>query len=157
MWEWPATSEVPCPAGSGVALLSNLEQLLRGVWKPETNEILHMSFPTKASLYGAILFTLQQTRWLPVSKASLIFVFTMFMVSCKVFLTATHSHSSPFDVLEGYICPVLFGATWGGDHHHDNHGAPHGMGLGTQHSGLPAKAKEELSEGFRKKKTKKAD
>nr|XP_048283178.1 trimeric intracellular cation channel type A isoform X2 [Myodes glareolus] len=69
--------------GSGVALLSNLEQLLRGVWKPETNEILHMSFPTKASLYGAILFTLQQTRWLPVSKASLIFVFTMFMVSCK--------------------------------------------------------------------------
>lgn len=38
-----ATSEVPCPAGSGVALLSNLEQLLRGVWKPETNEILHMS------------------------------------------------------------------------------------------------------------------
>ncbi|XP_052608445.1 trimeric intracellular cation channel type A isoform X1 [Peromyscus californicus insignis] len=69
--------------GSGVALLSNLEQLLRGVWKPETNEILHMSFPTKASLYGAVLFTLQQTRWLPVSKASLIFVFTMFMVSCK--------------------------------------------------------------------------
>ncbi|NP_001344207.1 trimeric intracellular cation channel type A isoform 2 [Mus musculus] len=113
--------------------------------------------PTKASLYGAILFTLQQTRWLPVSKASLIFVFTMFMVSCKVFLTATHSHSSPFDILEGYICPVLFGATWGGDHHHDNHGAPHGMGLGTQHSGLPAKAKEELGEGSRKKKTKKAD
>ncbi|NP_001344208.1 trimeric intracellular cation channel type A isoform 3 [Mus musculus] len=29
--------------GSGVALLSNVEQLLRGVWKPETNEILHMS------------------------------------------------------------------------------------------------------------------
>lgn len=40
--------------------------------------------PTKASLYGAILFTLQQSRWLPVSKASLIFLFTMFMVSCKV-------------------------------------------------------------------------
>lgn len=79
------------------------------------------------------------------------------LYSPQVFLTATHSHSSPFDVLEGYICPVLFGATWGGDHHHDNHGAPHGMGLGTQHSGLPAKAKEELSEGFRKKKTKKAD
>lgn len=80
-----------------------------------------------------------------------------FLASPQVFLTATHSHSSPFDVLEGYICPVLFGAAWGGDHHHDNHGAPHGMGLGTQHSGLPAKAKEELGEGSRKKKTKKAD
>lgn len=75
----------------------------------------------------------------------------------QVFLTATHSHSSPFDVLEGYICPVLFGTAWGGDHHHDNHGAPHGSGLGTTHSGLPAKAREELTEGSRKKKTKKAD
>jgi hypothetical protein len=43
VWGWPVTSVVPCPAGSGVALLSNVEQLLRGVWKPETNEILHMS------------------------------------------------------------------------------------------------------------------
>ncbi|XP_044109927.1 trimeric intracellular cation channel type A isoform X1 [Neovison vison] len=148
--------------GSGVALMSNIEQLLRGVWKPETNEILHMSFPTKASLYGAVLFTLQQTRWLPVSKASLIFIFTMFMVSCKVFLTATHSHSSPFDVLEGYICPVLFGTAWGGNHHHDNHGGSHGGshgggGPGSPHSALPARSKEELSEGSRKKKTKKAD
>ncbi|XP_029772462.1 trimeric intracellular cation channel type A [Suricata suricatta] len=148
--------------GSGVALMSTFEQLLRGVWKPETNEILHMSFPTKASLYGAILFTLQQTRWLPVSKASLIFIFTMFMVSCKVFLTATHSHGSPFDVLEGYICPVLFGAAWGGDHHHDDHSGSHGGshgggGPGSPHSALPAKSKEELSEGSRKKKTKKAD
>lgn len=78
-------------------------------------------------------------------------------VFLQVFLTATHSHSSPFDVLEGYVCPVLFGATWGGDHHHDNHGAAHGSGLGVQHVGLAAKAKEELSEGSRKKKTKKAD
>ena len=73
----------------------------------------------------------------------------------QVFLTATHSHSYPFDVHEGYLCPVLFGATWGDDHHHDNHGAAHG--LGSQHPGLPAKAKEELGEGSRKKKTKKAD
>lgn len=51
------------------------------------------SSPTKASLYGAILFTLQQTRWLPVSKATLIFIFTMFMVSCKVsFLILIHTH-----------------------------------------------------------------
>lgn len=79
----------------------------------------------------------------------------------QVFLTATHSHSSPFDVLEGYVCPVLFGTAWGGDHHHDNHGAAHGGshggGPGAQHSVLPAKSKEELSEGSRKKKTKKAD
>ncbi|XP_045145693.1 trimeric intracellular cation channel type A [Echinops telfairi] len=148
------------PAGSGVALMSNVEQLLRGVWKPETNELLHMSFPTKASLYGAVLFTLQQTRWLPVSKATLIFIFTMFLVSCKVFLTATHSHGSPFDVLESYVCPVLFGATLGADHHHDNHGGHSGAQAGSPgaaHSPLHPKLKEELSEGSRKKKAKKTD
>ena len=80
----------------------------------------------------------------------------------QVFLTATHSHGSPFDVLEGYICPVLFGAAWGDDHYHDNHGGSHGGshgggGPGSPHSALPAKSKEELSEGSRKKKTKKAD
>jgi hypothetical protein len=75
----------------------------------------------------------------------------------QVFLTATHSHSSPFDVLEDYVCPVLFGAAWEGDHHHDNHGVAHGGGPGPQHAPLPAKSKEELSEGSRKKKTKKAD
>ncbi|XP_008404541.1 trimeric intracellular cation channel type A [Poecilia reticulata] len=70
--------------GSGVALISNFEQLLRGVWRPETNEILNMSFPTKASLYGAILFTLQESHWLPVSKSVLILVFTLFMATAKV-------------------------------------------------------------------------
>lgn len=76
----------------------------------------------------------------------------------QVFLTATHSHSSPFDALEGYICPVLFGSACGGDHHHDNHGGSHsGGGPGAQHSAMPAKSKEELSEGSRKKKAKKAD
>lgn len=71
----------------------------------------------------------------------------------QVFLTATHSHGSPFDILEGYVCPVLFGTAWGGDQHHDNHGAAHG---GPQHC-PPTKAKEELGESSRKKKTKKAD
>lgn len=80
----------------------------------------------------------------------------------QVFLTATHSHSSPFDVLEGYICPVLFGTALGGDHHHDNHGGAHGgshggSGPGSPHSAMATKSKEELSEGSRKKKTKKAD
>lgn len=42
-WRWQAHSGAPCLLGSGVALMSNVEQLLRGVWKPETNEILHMS------------------------------------------------------------------------------------------------------------------
>uniref|UniRef100_H0YQD2 Trimeric intracellular cation channel type A n=3 Tax=Taeniopygia guttata TaxID=59729 RepID=H0YQD2_TAEGU len=140
--------------GSGVALMSNFEQLLRGVWKPETNEILHMSFPTKASLYGTVLFTLQQTHWLPISEANLIFFFTMFMIVCKVFMTATHSHASPFAPLENLICPVIFGSVSSGhpSHHHDHHEVSH-----PPPPPPPAKSKEELNEGTRKRKAKKAE
>ncbi|XP_010212734.1 PREDICTED: trimeric intracellular cation channel type A [Tinamus guttatus] len=142
--------------GSGVALMSNFEQLLRGVWKPETNEILHMSFPTKASLYGTLLFTLQQTHWLPISEANLIFFFTMFMIVCKVFMTATHSHASPFAPIEDFICPVFFGSVASGhaSHHHDHHGASHDV---SHPPPPPAKSKEELNEGTRKRKAKKAE
>ncbi|NXI49600.1 TM38A protein, partial [Chloroceryle aenea] len=143
--------------GSGVALMSNFEQLLRGVWKPETNEILHMSFPTKASLYGTVLFTLQQTHWLPISEAYLIFFFTMFMIVCKVIMTATHSHASPFAPVENFVCPVFFGSVSSGhtSHHHEHqHGASHEV---SHPPPPPAKSKEELNEGTRKRKAKKAE
>ncbi|PKU32927.1 trimeric intracellular cation channel type a [Limosa lapponica baueri] len=156
----PASSWPP-QSGSGVALLSNFEQLLRGVWKPETNEVLRMSFPTKASLYGTVLFTLQQTHWLPISEANLIFFFTMFMIVCKVssqqvFMTATHSHASPFAPVENCICPVFFGSVSSGhsSHHHDQHGASHEV---SHPPPPPAKSKEELNEGTRKRKAKKAE
>lgn len=71
------------------------------------------SSPTKASLYGAILFTLQQTRWLPVSKASLIFIFTMFMVSCKVSLPVlTPTQTSQAEVRELRLMAL---SVWGKD------------------------------------------
>ncbi|KAG5276433.1 hypothetical protein AALO_G00131980 [Alosa alosa] len=134
--------------GSGVALMSNFEQLLRGVWKPETNEILNMSFPTKASLYGAILFTLQEAHLLPVSKSTLICVFTLFMATSKVFMTARHSHGSPFALVESWVCHLLFGSPLASA---DDHHAPAATPVS------PVKTKEELSEGTRKRKAKKAE
>ncbi|PWA21269.1 hypothetical protein CCH79_00009529 [Gambusia affinis] len=137
--------------GSGVALISNFEQLLRGVWRPETNEILNMSFPTKASLYGAILFTLQESHWLPVSKSVLILVFTLFMATTKVVMTARHSHGSPFSLVESWTCHLLFGSPLGGGEE-DNHHPPAGAAPSS-----PLKSKEELNEGARKRKAKKAE
>lgn len=55
------------------------------------------------------------------------------------------------------MCPMLFGTGWAGDHHHDNHGGLHAGGPGPQHCPPSTKSKEELVEGSRKKKTKKAD
>ncbi|XP_059923716.1 trimeric intracellular cation channel type A [Gadus macrocephalus] len=139
--------------GSGVALISNFEQLLRGVWRPDTNEIMNMSFPTKASLYGAILFTLQETAWIPIAKSTLILLFTLFMITCKVVMTARHSHGSPFSLIESWVCHLLFGSPLGGaveDHHGAAPAAPAAPSS-------PAKSKEELSEGTRKRKVKKAE
>ncbi|XP_028856454.1 trimeric intracellular cation channel type A [Denticeps clupeoides] len=138
--------------GSGVALMSNFEQLLRGVWRPETNEILNMSFPTKASLYGAVLFALQEGHLLPVSKSLLICLFTLFMVISKVFMTARHSHGSPFALVELWVCHVLFGSPLtGNEDTHDHHGTAPSVPIS------PVKTKEDLSEGTRKRKSKKAE
>ncbi|XP_013914889.1 PREDICTED: trimeric intracellular cation channel type A-like [Thamnophis sirtalis] len=110
---------------SGVALMSNFEQLLRGIWKPETNEFLHM--------------TLQEIR---------------------VFLTATHSHASPFAPLENVVCPILFGSASGSHdnhhHHHHHHGGLQEPSLPSPPQ-MPAKSREELNEGTRKRKAKKVE
>nr|DBA28152.1 TPA: hypothetical protein GDO54_008555 [Pyxicephalus adspersus] len=71
---------------AGGGLISNFEQLVRGVWKPENNELLKMSFPVKVSLFGAVLFTLQQIQVLPIARYHLMFIYTMFLITTKVVL-----------------------------------------------------------------------
>lgn len=52
--------------------------------KTNHNFILSLNSPTKASLLGAVIFTLQQARWLPISKNNVVFLFTIFMIVTKV-------------------------------------------------------------------------
>ncbi|KAL4623114.1 trimeric intracellular cation channel type B-like isoform X1 [Arapaima gigas] len=94
--------------GAGSGLISNFEQLVRGVWKPETNELLKMSYPTKVTLMGAVLFTLQQTERLPVKEPHLMFAFTLFLVSNKVWMMLTGSASSPLAPLEAATHRIFF-------------------------------------------------
>lgn len=94
--------------GAGGGLISNFEQLVRGVWKPETNELLKMSYPTKISLIGAVLFSLQQTQYLPVQKHHLILVYTVFLIVNKSRMMLTGSSTSPFATVESVIYKTLF-------------------------------------------------
>ncbi|KAH0628408.1 hypothetical protein JD844_009530, partial [Phrynosoma platyrhinos] len=80
---WMVMIVIGWARGAGGGLISNFEQLVRGVWKPETNELLKMSYPVKISLVGAVLFTMQQTLYLPVEKHNLMFFYTIFLVSTK--------------------------------------------------------------------------
>ncbi|XP_058473727.1 trimeric intracellular cation channel type B [Solea solea] len=94
--------------GAGGGLISNFEQLVRGVWKPETNELLKMSYPTKISLIGAVLFALQQTHYLPVQKHHLMLIYTIFIVVNKSRMMLTRSSASPFAAIESAIYKTLF-------------------------------------------------
>ncbi|XP_059214257.1 trimeric intracellular cation channel type B [Centropristis striata] len=94
--------------GAGGGLISNFEQLVRGVWKPETNELLKMSYPTKITLIGAVLFALQQTHYLPLQKHHLMLVYTVFIVVNKSRMMLTGSSTSPFANIESAIYKTLF-------------------------------------------------
>lgn len=137
--------------GAGSGLLANLEQLLRGVWKPNTNELLNMSFPTKATLLGAVLFTVEAAGWLPLSEEFLILIVTIFLVTTKVMLTAMHSHASPFDPIETPLCGFLFGAA-----PPDSDGHGHGPPSGPAAPAQQGKA-EPAEPALRKRKSKKAE
>ncbi|KAM4532957.1 trimeric intracellular cation channel type B [Fundulus diaphanus] len=94
--------------GAGGGLISNFEQLVRGVWKPETNELLKMSYPTKVTLMGAVLFALQQTHYLPLQKHHLMLFYTIFIVVNKSRMMLTGSSSSPFAPIESALYKTLF-------------------------------------------------
>uniref|UniRef100_A0A3Q1GXF4 Transmembrane protein 38B n=1 Tax=Acanthochromis polyacanthus TaxID=80966 RepID=A0A3Q1GXF4_9TELE len=94
--------------GAGGGLISNFEQLVRGVWRPETNELLKMSYPTKITLIGAVLFALQQTHYLPVQKQHLMLIYTVFTVVNKSRMMLTGSSTSPFATIESAVYKTLF-------------------------------------------------
>lgn len=94
--------------GAGGSLIGNFEQLVRGVWKPETNELLKMSYPTKVTLMGAVLFALQQTHYLPLQKQHLMLFYTIFLVVNKSRMMLTGSSSSLFAPIESVLYKTLF-------------------------------------------------
>ncbi|NP_001086006.1 trimeric intracellular cation channel type B-B [Xenopus laevis] len=106
---WLVMITIGWARGAGGGLISNFEQLVRGVWKPESNEFLKMSYPVKVTLIGAVLFTLQHGHYLPISRHNLMFIYTMFLVSIKVTMMLTHSAGSPFLPLETPLHRILFG------------------------------------------------
>ncbi|XP_059830680.1 trimeric intracellular cation channel type B-A-like [Hypanus sabinus] len=105
---WLAVIAVGWAKGAGSGLISNFEQLVRGVWIPERNELLKMSYGTKVTLIGAVLFTLQQMNYLPITRHNLIFLYTMFVVSTKVAMVLFNIHLSPFAPMEVALYHMAF-------------------------------------------------
>ncbi|NWW81703.1 T38BA protein, partial [Climacteris rufus] len=106
---WLVMVAVGWARGAGGGLISNFEQLVRGVWKPETNELLKMSYPVKITLIGAVLFTLQHSHYLPIAKHNLVFLYTIFLVVFKVKMILTRCTASPLAPFEAAMGQMLFG------------------------------------------------
>ncbi|XP_069736117.1 trimeric intracellular cation channel type B isoform X2 [Phaenicophaeus curvirostris] len=106
---WLVMVAVGWARGAGGGLISNFEQLVRGVWKPETNELLKMSYPVKVTLIGAVLFTLQHSQYLPIARHNLMFLYTVFLVISKVTMMLTRSAASPFAPFEAALGHMFFG------------------------------------------------
>ncbi|NXA83292.1 T38BB protein, partial [Thryothorus ludovicianus] len=107
---WLVMIAVGWARGAGGGLISNFEQLVRGVWKPESNELLHMSYPVKVTLIGAVLFTLQRRQYLPIRKHNLVFLYTIFLIIFKVKMMLTRSATSPFAPFEAAMGQIFFGS-----------------------------------------------
>uniref|UniRef100_A0A8C8S0W6 Transmembrane protein 38B n=1 Tax=Pelusios castaneus TaxID=367368 RepID=A0A8C8S0W6_9SAUR len=106
---WFVMVAVGWARGAGGGLISNFEQLVRGVWKPESNELLKMSYPVKVTLIGAVLFTLQHIQTLPIARHNLMFLYTIFLVVTKVTMMLTQCAVSPFAPLEAVLGCMFFG------------------------------------------------
>ncbi|XP_065596813.1 trimeric intracellular cation channel type B [Cyrtonyx montezumae] len=106
---WLVMIAVGWARGAGSSLISNFEQLVRGVWKPETNELLKMSYSVKVTLIGAVLFTLQHSQYLPIARHNLMFLYTIFLVVSKVTMMLTRSTASPFVLIEATLGHMFFG------------------------------------------------
>ncbi|KAF7697016.1 trimeric intracellular cation channel type B [Silurus meridionalis] len=94
--------------GAGGGLMSNFEQLVRGIWKPETNELLKMTYPTKVTLIGSVLFSLQQCQYLPMNRPQLMLLYTTFIVINKTRMMLLGSSFSLLIWIESTLYEVLF-------------------------------------------------
>ncbi|KAK3524203.1 hypothetical protein QTP70_022665 [Hemibagrus guttatus] len=94
--------------GAGGGLMSNFEQLVRGIWKPETNELLKMTYPTKVTLIGSVLFSLQQCQYLPMPRPQLMLLYTAFIVINKTRMMLMGSSFSLLAGFESALYEVLF-------------------------------------------------
>ncbi|XP_023583188.1 trimeric intracellular cation channel type B isoform X2 [Trichechus manatus latirostris] len=95
--------------GAGGTIITNFEQLIKGTWKPEADEWLKMSYPSKVTLLGSVMFTFQHTKHLAISKHNLMFFYTVFLVATKITMMLTETSTVSFAPFEDALGRMLFG------------------------------------------------
>ncbi|XP_051043722.1 trimeric intracellular cation channel type B [Phodopus roborovskii] len=106
---WIVMIAVGWARGAGGVIVTSCEEFLKGDWKPEGDEWLKLSFPAKVTLLGSIIFTLQHTNHLAMSKHDLMFLYTMFLVTIKITMMITKDSTVTLAPFEDTLSRMLFG------------------------------------------------
>nr|KAF6332231.1 transmembrane protein 38B [Pipistrellus kuhlii] len=103
------TAMLHCFGGGILSCLLLAEPPLRFLTN-HTNILLASSIcPAKVTLLGSIIFTLQHTEHLLISRHDLVFLYTMFLVVTKIIMMTTATPILPFAPFEATISRILFG------------------------------------------------
>lgn len=98
--------------GAGSGIIKTFEQLVRGVWLPNHNEVLRPSFPTKACLVASIIFALEKNSLYVSAPHDLIYLCIVgFFIYFKLSAVILHV-TDPFAPFENLFCAVFMGGIW---------------------------------------------
>jgi len=94
--------------GNGAGFMKIVSRLVCGTWSPKAIEVLSPSFPTKAAMVSAVVFTLKaNTELINLPQAFICIAFGVFFVYSKLaYLFAVHD---PFIPFETAISTLVFG------------------------------------------------
>jgi len=70
--------------GAGSGFLIIIDRFNRGIWVPNTSEILHPSFASKGCFFASILFTMEHKSLITMPRNLLFLCITLFFCLCKI-------------------------------------------------------------------------
>ncbi|CAJ0585671.1 unnamed protein product, partial [Mesorhabditis spiculigera] len=98
--------------GAGGGIVKTVEQLIRGVWTPHSHEILRPTFPTKACVIAATIFTIELNSNLITAPYDLVYLtvvgFFVYFKLSSLFLDV----KDPLAPLENLFCAIFMGGIW---------------------------------------------
>lgn len=97
--------------GNGGGIMKNFERLVRGIWAPGSNEVLHPTFMTKACLLASIVFLCERLGYIAVPHPFIYFGVVIFFVYFKL-SSILLGIVDPFVPVENLFCALFMGGMW---------------------------------------------
>lgn len=98
--------------GAGSGIIRFVERFMRGTWNPGSHELLLPTFQTKASIIGALVFSLEgRTEYLTQPHSLVYAGVAIFFVWSKLIYLIFHL-VDPMLPLENLFCAIFMGGIW---------------------------------------------